>query len=116
MSYCYLKRQRLTKADEFSSVFSLRHVIHGRYLQIFIRPNGLGRARLGVVVAKRMARQAVRRNYMKRVIREYFRLHAAEVGGVDMVVRVKQPFYRSEGILAREALQALWRKIDKCPI
>lgn len=116
LSYCYHKRQRLTKADEFSSVFSLRRTLHSQYLQVFIRPNGLARARLGLVVAKHVARHAVRRNYMKRVIREYFRLHATEVNGFDIVVRVKASFSRSEGALAREALQGLWRKISKCPI
>ena len=116
VSCCYHKRQRLTKADEFSSVFSLRHILHSQYFQVFIRPNGLDRARLGLVVAKSVARYAVRRNYIKRVIREYFRLHAKEVDGFDIVVRVKQSFYRSNGALARQTLERLWRKIGKCPV
>lgn len=114
MSYCYTKRQRLTKADEFSSVFSLRRTIHAQYLQTFIRPNGLDCARLGLVVSKQVARQAVKRNYMKRVVREYFRLHATEIEGFDIIVRVKQAFYRSEGALAQQALHTVWRKIRKC--
>jgi ribonuclease P protein component len=114
LSYRYLKRQRLTKADEFSSVFSLRRTLHSHYFQVFIRPNGLSRARLGLVVAKSVARHAVRRNYMKRVIREYFRVHATEVDRFDIVVRVKQPFYRADGAVARQALQGIWKKIGKC--
>jgi len=114
--YRYTQRQRLTKADEFSSVFVLRRTVQSKCLQAFIRPNGLDRARLGLVVAKRVARHAVRRNYMKRVIREYFRLHATEIDGFDIVVRVKHAFYRSDAQLAREALQTLWRKIGQCPV
>jgi ribonuclease P protein component len=116
VSYRYHKRQRLTKADEFSSVFSLRRTIHSSYFQVFIRPNGLHQARLGLVVGKSVARHAVRRNYMKRVIREYFRLHAKEVDGFDIVVRVKQLFDRSNGTLVQQALQDVWRKINKCRV
>lgn len=115
MSYRYLKRQRLTKADEFSSVFSLGRSIHSRYLQIIIYHNALTYARMGLVVSKRVARQAVKRNYMKRVIREYFRHHEKELGNIDLVVRVKRPF----GWIDREAiakeLYKLWSKVEKCP-
>lgn len=116
MSYRYLKRQRLTKADEFSSVFSLRKVLHTQYVQIFMRPNGCHRARMGLVVAKRIAKQAVKRNYMKRVIREYFRLHAPIVSGFDLVVRVKRSFGQQENAVVQKALTELWSKINQCPV
>ena len=45
-------------------------------------------ARLGVI-ASRKAGNAVRRNRAKRLVRHFFRTHAAELGSFDVVVVVK---------------------------
>ena len=47
---------RLRKTDEYSSVFAFRRAIKGRYLIVHYRPNTLDTARLGVVVAKKLAK------------------------------------------------------------
>ena len=56
--------------------------------------NALGLARLGLVVGKKAAKRANKRNYMKRVIREWFRLHQHELPAKDFVVRVRVMFER----------------------
>ena len=55
---------------------------------LYLRPNPLGHARLGVVVAKRLAPRAVTRNLIKRVAREVFR--KSSLGAVDCIVRLSQ--------------------------
>ncbi len=70
-------------------------------------PNELGRARLGVVVAKKIEKRAVGRNRIKRLVRETFRLRAERLIGVDLIVRAKQSFKRSEHPAARTALERL---------
>ncbi len=54
--------------------------------------NGLGHPRLGLVVGKKTAKRANRRNYMERSLREWFRLHRHALPPQDFVVRVRQPF------------------------
>ena len=49
------------------------------------------RARLGVVVSKRGNAKAVRRNRIKRLIRERFRLNQPQLPGVDMAIQVFAP-------------------------
>ena len=83
---------KLKKTDEFSSVFSFRRRIHGKFLAINYKPSSLGYPRIGIVVSKKMARRAVARNYMKRVVRELFRLNRLNIGDVDIVVRINQSF------------------------
>jgi ribonuclease P protein component len=82
---------RLHKTDEFSSVFAFRRALRGRYYMLHFRPNDLDTARLGVVVAKKLARRANVRNLMKRIAREMFRRHRAGLPSMDLVVRLHAP-------------------------
>ena len=54
------------------------------------RPNDVGVARLGLVVAKKVLRRAVDRNRVKRVIRESFRKRRG-LPALDIVVRLTEP-------------------------
>jgi len=55
---------------------------------LYTRPNQLPNARLGVVVAKRLAPRAVTRNTIKRVTRELFR--TTPLPAIDCVVRLSK--------------------------
>ena len=84
----YGRHQRIVKTDDFSSVFRLRPMHRTEHFVLYLRPNPLGHARLGVVVAKRLAPRAVTRNLIKRVAREVFR--KSSLGAVDCIVRLSQ--------------------------
>lgn len=55
------------------------------------RPNETSEARLGVVVAKRLAKRASVRNLVKRIVREQFRKRRADLPPVDIVMRLSAP-------------------------
>lgn len=59
---------------------------------IHYMPNSAGHSRLGLVVAKKVTRSAVKRNYMKRVLRELFRLNRHRLGNIDLVIRTQRTF------------------------
>ena len=88
----FSQAHRLKKADDFSSVFLFRRVKHGEFIKIHYKPNDLGYSRLGLVVGKRVHKRANKRNYMKRLIREYFRLNQNNWLGFDIIVRVIKLF------------------------
>ncbi|TDR32517.1 ribonuclease P protein component [Hydromonas duriensis] len=46
-------------------------------------------SKIGIVVPKKLAKHAIRRNTVKRLTREYFRLHAADLSDGLWVVRLK---------------------------
>jgi ribonuclease P protein component len=52
--------------------------------------NGRSGARLGMIVARRSTGTNVRRNRIKRLIREIFRVRQGGLSGWDWVVRVKK--------------------------
>ena len=107
MEFHFGKKYRLLKTDEFSSVFALRCQKSRGYLQVFQAYNTLDFPRLGLVVAKKVAKRANRRNYMKRVLREWFRQHKHELAAVDIIIRVRQPFRHSDYAVVINNLQQL---------
>ncbi len=80
---------------------------------LLARFNEQEHARLGLVIAKKNVRRAVDRNKVKRVARESFRHHRAELGNLDIVVLAR----RGLGDLDSQALHALfrdmWRRLIK---
>lgn len=86
------KHYRLTKTDEFSSVFGFRRAIKSPHFLLHWRERGgeetLQGARLGLVVGKKLCRASVGRNRVKRLARESFRLHREALPPVDLILRL----------------------------
>ena len=105
------KQAKLVKTDDFSSVFNLRKRISNKYLVIRYRPNGSSGARLGLIVAKKTAKFSVQRNYMRRVLRELFRLNQHQLPAVDLVIQVQKVFYRPDFIEIKQGFDTLCKKL-----
>ncbi|MFC2506121.1 MAG: ribonuclease P protein component [Kingella sp. (in: b-proteobacteria)] len=108
MDNCFSKAYRLLKTEDFSSVFAFKKQRSRSLLQVmFSEDNGFGHARLGLIVSKKAAKRANRRNFMKRVIRDWFRQHKHDLPSRDFVVRVRVAFYRDDAKIARQQLTEL---------
>jgi len=105
----------LLKADEFSSVFSFRRAVFGEFFQVQVRPSGREHPRLGMIVPKKTERRAVYRNLAKRIIRECFRTRSGEIGGADVVVRLRKSFRRDRAGEARQELHILISRVAHVP-
>jgi ribonuclease P protein component len=77
---------RLTGAVDFKRVFAEPQRIGSRGFVLLVRPNAEDRSRLGLAISKRYAARAVDRNRLKRLARESFRLNAARLPAVDVVI------------------------------
>lgn len=106
-------RFKLIKADEFSSVFSFRRRIFGEYLALHYLPNRREHPRLGIVVGKKTAKRAVARNYIRRVVREWFRQNREKVGCYDIVIRANKAFDREEFHLIMAELEHLLGRLQR---
>lgn len=83
-------RHRLSKSREFQAVFEARVSSRQGPLTVFVLGNDLGHPRLGLSIGRRVG-GAVRRNAVKRRIREAFRLSQHEFGGgFDIVVSARR--------------------------
>jgi len=103
----------LHKTDEYSSVFAFRRALRGRFYMLHYRPNGLDTARLGVVVAKKLAKRANTRNLVKRIARECFRRNRESLPAVDMVVRLHASVATATRAEMNQDLLALFQRLPR---
>jgi ribonuclease P protein component len=112
-TYKLVKQAKMIKTDDFSSVFNFRKRISTQYLAIHYQPNSLQRARLGLVVGKKTSKLAVSRNYMRRVLREFFRLQQHEICNVDLIIRVQKKFSKVDFIQIKQEFNTLIAKLNQ---
>jgi ribonuclease P protein component len=81
------RETRLRSGAAFQRAYAHGARARGPLLVVVAVPNGLAHARLGLSVGKRVSKSAVRRNRVRRRLREAFRLRRPELGsGFDYVV------------------------------
>ena len=102
----------MVKTDDFSSVFNLRKRIASQHLVMRYRMNEANMPRLGLIVSKKTAKLAVQRNYMRRVLRELFRLNQQQLPVVDLVIQVQKPFNKPEFTLIKQEFEILLLKLS----
>ena len=75
-SFSFLKKERLLNPRDFVNLNRLGRRQLTTHFAIVFAGNGLGISRLGITVSRK-AGNSVIRNKVKRLIREFFRLHKA---------------------------------------
>ncbi|RJR19506.1 MAG: ribonuclease P protein component [Desulfobacteraceae bacterium] len=72
--YTFPKSLRLLKRVDFVNLKSSKERLHTAHFILVTKGNALGYSRLGVAVSRKTGK-AVKRNRIKRLLREYFRLN-----------------------------------------
>lgn len=89
ISYAFPRRARLLSAQQYTDVFKQSDlVLSDGPLRIRVKMNTIGHSRLGLVIAKRVFSKAVRRNRIKRIIRNSFRVQLNTLPPVDLVIQL----------------------------
>lgn len=104
--YTFPKSRRLTKREEFAAVYDGKVRESRGPLVVYARPNGLSWPRLGLSTSRKVGK-AVRRNRIRRLLREAFRhLQFDLPSGYDLliVIRPHEPLRLAE---YQKLLQAL---------
>ena len=106
------RQAKIVKTDDFSSVFNLRKRISSQHLVMRYRLNEANMPRLGLIVSKKTAKLAVQRNYMRRVLRELFRLNQPQLPIIDLVIQVQKQFKKPEFTLIKQEFEILLLKLS----
>ena len=111
--FAFPKRYRLTKTDEYSSVFGFRRAVKSAHFLLHYRPRAEGEpTRLGIVVAKRLQKSAVGRNLIKRIAREQFRLLRSQLPAMDLILRLNAKWQVLERRQVAGEIAMLLQKLD----
>ena len=90
---------RVRRRPEFERAYDTGARLHGRFMTVFVVPNGGLRCRLGVAATRKLG-SAVERNRAKRLAREVFRRHKP-AAAIDVVI-----------VPRREMLDALFSSLE----
>ncbi|MDQ2069756.1 ribonuclease P protein component [Natronospira bacteriovora] len=104
---------RLNQGDDFRQVFRRGKRSKDRFFTILARTNGLDQARLGMAISRRHSGSAVTRNRLKRLVRESFRHHKAQLAGLDIVVMSQPQASRADNAQLFESLTHHWQRLMK---
>lgn len=80
-SFSFPKENKLLKRDAFLRLANSGKKLQNNHFIAAICPGSNGRTRLGITVTKRVG-SAIKRNRIKRIIREYFRLNRYGIAGI----------------------------------
>lgn len=110
------RRVRLTEADDYQRVFKrCCYRLNNSWMTLLAVPNQLQHPRLGLAISRKVARNAVARNRVKRVTRESFRHWQTRLDSLDIVVLGRNGVSAQSGKTLDTALEKLWIKlIEKC--
>jgi ribonuclease P protein component len=103
----------LKKTDEFSSVFSFRKRLSSHFFVVHYKPSTSPLMRVGFVVAKKVAKHAVDRNYMRRVLREVCRHGLLVNPTADVVIQVHKKFVHQDFSQVTQELNVMFDKIQQ---
>jgi ribonuclease P protein component len=80
MKFSFTKADRILKRREFEALTKCGRRVQNEHFIAVFSPSQIDRSRLGVTVTKRVG-SAVKRNRVKRVVREFFRLNRHRLSG-----------------------------------
>jgi ribonuclease P protein component len=85
----FSKAARLRHRQDFLRAQAQGERLHTRHFGLVLAPMAAARPRLGLVVTRRLGK-AVKRNRVKRLLREFFRRHQTELPAADLVIMAKK--------------------------
>ncbi|MCH9027403.1 MAG: ribonuclease P protein component [Proteobacteria bacterium] len=111
----FQQHQRLISKPDFSRIFENSQRSSDSLFTVLGKNNDLGYARLGMAISVKMAGNAVRRNRLKRAVRESFRQAGSTLPAIDFVVVARAGATMAKRGKLRHSLDRHWQRVsEKC--
>ena len=107
------RHRRLLTAEDYKAVFSNPVKLVCPPFTLLATPNNLDHPRLGLIVAKKNVKSAVKRNRLKRLCRQSFRLQQHQLPAVDVVLLARRGSSDMSNEVLFEHLNRLWSRVKK---
>ncbi len=112
MQLSFPRQYHLRTKSEFKSIFDKSNRISQKHLLILFKQNQKEYSRLGVIVGKRVAKKAIARNRIRRIVKESFRLNQEKLLGWDIIVIARQQCDTLNKPTLRKGIDDLWQKLQ----
>ena len=110
-----MRSERLLHSEDYRTTIAKRCRSDDQLFTVFAARRPTGGARLGITVSRRVSTKAVRRNRLKRRVRESFRYHKQPLAGLDLVVIARQEANKTERLQVDRSLFGHWIRVrEKC--
>ena len=86
----FSNKYRLRNTTEIAKVFKIGKYVHGKYIFIKYIPNKQETVRIAISVSTKMFKQAVKRNRIKRLLRESIQPHLTTLPNLDILIIAKK--------------------------
>jgi ribonuclease P protein component len=103
---------RLLRPGDFAALRAAAERISSRHFRAEYRASPTDGTRLGMAVSRRVSKRAVVRNRIRRVTREYFRVHRATLPKFDVLLIARTSAAEQTNDALRADLEMLWRKLS----
>ena len=112
MGFSFAKTDRILKRSEFLRVSNYGKKLSGKYFIAIFCPGQFDKTRLGITVTKKVGK-AVKRNRIKRFVRQFFRLNRRRYSGKwDINIIAKRQIEDISGEKAYRSLQDIFNRIS----
>ena len=112
MSFIFDKSLRLLKSYEFNNLRANSVKVENKEFYLIFRKNVYDYSRIGLTVSKRIG-NAVARNRIKRIIRDYFRRNRTLISNnIDIIVIAKKYVAGKTNKEIFDSLRKVFNKID----
>lgn len=109
------RRARLANRRDFDRVFAARQAVSNRFFRVHWAATDASARRgprIGLAIAKRVARRAVDRNRLRRLARESFRARRDRLQPLDFIVLARPAAVNAENRMLLQALDQLWVQFE----
>ncbi|WP_081297684.1 ribonuclease P protein component [Gilliamella apicola] len=111
IKFTFPRELRLLTPYDFNHVFQEPIRAGSPFLTLVARKNNYNYMRLGFAIAKKQVKRAHERNRIRRLAKEYFRLHQHQFPNIDFIVMAKQPVIDLNNQQVVETLNRLCQRI-----
>lgn len=106
------KESRLSTPEQFRQVYQNARKFRFEGISLLACKNGLNHSRIAISIAKKQVSRAVDRNRIRRVIREYFRVHQKELPtNIDLICMVYSALSELSNFEITTCLEIPWTKL-----
>ena len=109
----FSKYQRVLKNREYREIYNSSQRGGSAHFNYHILVYRQQRSRIGITVSKKVSKNAVDRNRIKRQVKEFYRLHQDQLTVGAVVITAKPSCGRANDIDRYASLEHLWQKVLK---